>query len=349
MRLVITMFMTTTFSSAAVAFGQIDQSTDEHELTESRATALRAMVDEVLNDADLRAYEFETDPAHTDLEWERIDLGALQDQADKLDALDDEVESAAAVRHDHDGDGVVDDGDLARAAQNPIADLISLPFQNNLNIDVGKFNYEQNVLNIQPVIPFNLNDDWNLITRTIIPVIYQPAMFSGDEHDFGISDIQFTAFLSPKKPVNGWVVGAGPVVQLPTSTDKRLGARKWTAGPSAVALRIDGPWVYGMLAQNVWSFAGSGDSNVNAMLIQPFVNYNMDDGWYLTSSPIITSNWEAKSDDQWVVPVGGGFGRVFRLGDQPINCSLQAFHNVETPSFGPEWTIRFQLQFLFPR
>ncbi len=251
---------------------------------------------------------------------------------------------------DYDGDGDVDTGDLARAAQNPVADMISLPFQNNYNTDVGGLNNNQNVLNIQPVIPFNLNDDWNLITRTIIPVVYQPSLFQGDDHDFGVGDIQFTAFFSPVKPVNGWIVGAGPAIRAPTAMDSRLGARKWSLGPSAVALRMEGPWVFGALIQNVWSVAGSGDNSVNEFLIQPFVNYNMDDGWYLTSSPVITANWQAdSSDDRWTVPVGGGVGKIFRLGDQAMNAQIQAFYNVETPGFGPEWTIRFQLQLLFPR
>ncbi|MHC4804628.1 MAG: transporter, partial [Planctomycetota bacterium] len=145
----------------------------------------------------------------------------------------------------HDADGDVDEGDLARAAQNPIADLISLPFQNNTNIDFGNLNYEQNVLNIQPVIPINLNEDWNLVTRTIVPLIYQPAAFSGDDHDFGLGDIQFTPFFVPTRTFGGWMLGAGPVMRFPTATDERLGARKWSLGPSAVAILLEGPWVVG--------------------------------------------------------------------------------------------------------
>ncbi|MHC5002411.1 MAG: hypothetical protein ACYTJ0_04745, partial [Planctomycetota bacterium] len=220
-----------------------------------------------------------------------------------LGAVGDDAPAADATGAD--GDEVGADEALARAAQNPIADLISLPFQNNTNIDFGRLNYEQNVLNIQPVIPFHLNDDWNLITRTIAPVVYQPAIVPGDDHDFGLGDVQFTGFLVPTRRFAGWMIGAGPVVRLPTATDARLGARKWAIGPSAVALRFDGPWVVGALAQQVWSVAGSGDSNVSELLVQPFVNYNIPDGdgWYLTTSPIITANWMADdSDDRWTVP-----------------------------------------------
>ncbi len=230
-----------------------------------------------------------------------------------------------------------------------MADLISLPFQNNTGFNYGSDNGTQNVLNIQPVLPFSLNDDWNVITRTIVPLIYQPEIAPGVGDVFGLGDIQFTAFFSPKKPVGGWIVGAGPVFQFPTSTDESLGARKWTAGPSVVALRIEGPWVAGALVQNVWSFAGSGRNDVNAMLVQPFVNYNMEDGWYLTSAPIITANWKADSDNKWLVPLGGGAGRVFRIGKQPVNCSLQAYWNVVNPDVGPEWTLRLQVQLLFPK
>ena len=242
-----------------------------------------------------------------------------------------------------------DEGDLARAVQNPVADLISLPLQNNINFGAGSFNHVQNVLNIQPVIPISLNDDWNLITRTIVPLIYQPSILAGDDHDFGLGDVQFTGFFSPKEPVNGWILGGGPVLRFPTATDARLGARKWSAGPSAVVLRMEGPWVYGGLFQNVWSIAGSGERSVNELLIQPFLNYNLPGGWYLTSSPIITANWRAGSDDTWTVPIGGGVGKIFRIGDQPCNLQVQSFYNVEKPDLGPEWTLRIQLQLLFPK
>ena len=335
------------FVSAPVAFGQAAQdatdaarSAGERELAEDRAKETRALVDDVLHKADLQSTQLMAAVSLSSIDW-HFNLGAFQEEED--------VEPASGNPIDYDHDGDVDKADLARAAQNPVADLISLPFQNNLNFDVGALDHEQNVLNIQPVIPLNLNDEWNLITRTIVPVIYQPSLFPGDGHDFGLGDIQFTGFLSPKKPVGGWILGGGPVIQFPTATDERLGARKWTAGPSAVALRMEGPWVFGALIQNVWSFAGSGDNSVNSMLIQPFVNYNMADGWYLVSAPIITANWEADSSDRWVVPVGGGLGKIFRLGGQPINFSVQGYYNVETPAFGPEWQLRIQLQLLFPR
>lgn len=253
------------------------------------------------------------------------------------------------------GDGIIEPGEdsteeLARAVQNPVASLISLPFQNNTNFDFGPQEKTQNVLNIQPVLPFALNNDWNLITRTILPVISQPAFTSGQSRKNGIGDTVFTAFLSPRNS-GQWIWGAGPAILLPTSSDDRLGAGEWGAGPSAVFLTMQGPWVAGSLFSNVWSFThDDSDDKVNLFTWQPFVNYNFSGGWYLSSSPLITANWEADNDNKWTVPLGGGFGRVFRAGTQNMNAQMQAFYNVESPDdFGSEWQLRLQLQFLFPK
>jgi hypothetical protein len=144
--------------------------------------------------------------------------------------------------------------------------------------------------------------------------------------------------------------GIGPILQIPTNTDDSLGTGKWGIGPSAVALRIDGPWVYGALVNNIWSFAGpGGDPPINQFLMQPFVNYNFPDGLYLSSAPIITANWKADSSNRWTVPLGGGVGKIFKIGSQPMNASLQSYYNVETPNFGPDWSLRLQIQFLFPK
>lgn len=254
-----------------------------------------------------------------------------------------------------DGDGIIEPGEnpveeMAKAAQNPVADLISLPFQNNTNFGFGPDDDIQNVLNIQPVIPFHLSENWNLITRTIVPLINQPEVVQGTGDEFGLGDINFTAFFSPKNPTKGIIWGAGPIFAFPTATDEKLGSEKWSLGPSAVALTIQGPWLFGALINNVWSFAGDDDrDDVNAMLVQPFVNYNLPNGWYLVSSPIITANWEAASGNTWLVPLGGGVGKIFRIGNQPVNAQIQAFYNVEKPALVGDWTLRFQLQLLFPK
>jgi hypothetical protein len=234
-----------------------------------------------------------------------------------------------------DGDGIIEPGEtaqeeLAKAAQNPVASMISLPFQNNTNFGVGPDDKVQKVLNIQPVWPFALTDDINLITRTIVPVVSQPGVRPGEDRTTGLGNINFTAFFSPAD--SGKIIwGIGPVAVIPTNTDDALGTDKWSLGPSAVFLTMPGPWVMGALVANVWSYAGSDNQDINLLFTQPFVNYNMAQGWYLTSSPIITANWEANSGQKWTVPMGGGFGKIFRIGPQPMNALIQGFYHVEKP------------------
>jgi len=241
---------------------------------------------------------------------------------------------------------------LAKAAQNPIADMISLPFQSNTNFDFGPLKKTQEVLNIQPVYPVNLNSEWNLITRTILPVISQPALTPSQDREFGLGDIQFSAFLSPKETAGGWVWGAGAIVQMNTATDDRLGQGAWGLGPTAVALHLGKTWVYGALVNNVWSVSeDDGRPSVNQMLVQPFVNYNFPDapGRYLSFSPVITADWKADSDQRWVVPLGLGIGQIMRFGKQPVNLQAAAYYNVERPDNAARWQLRLQMQFLFPK
>lgn len=238
--------------------------------------------------------------------------------------------------------------ELAKAAQNPIANMISLPLQNNINTGIGPDDETQNILNIQPVFPFSLGEDWNVITRTILPVISQPDYLTRDDRVNGLGDINFTAFFSPSK-ASSLTWGVGPTLILPTATDNTLGQDKWSGGIAAIALAMPGNWVVGGLMSNVWSFAGSGDNDVNFFTFQYFINYNLPNGWYLTSAPIITANWEADSDQQWTIPFGGGFGKIMKWGKQPVNAQLSAYKNVEAPDNGPDWQFRVQLQFLFPK
>jgi len=238
---------------------------------------------------------------------------------------------------------------LQQAAQNPVADLISIPLQNNFNFGVGPQDKMQYVGNIQPVVPFHATENWNIITRTIVPFIYQPELAPGVGDVFGLGDIQFTAFLSPAKP-GEFIWGVGPIFQFPSGTNNSMTTGQWCAGPSVVGLKMDGHWVYGALANYVSSYAGQSDRGaVSQWLIQPFVNYNMSDGWYLVSAPIITANMMADNSDRWTVPIGGGAGRLIRIDKVPVNFSLQGFYNVARPDAGPDWSIRFQIQLLLPQ
>jgi len=242
---------------------------------------------------------------------------------------------------------------LAKAAQNPVASMISLPMQLNMNFGTGPEDDLQTVLNIQPVVPFSLGESWNLITRTIMPVISQPDFGVHSTRENGIGDIQFSAFLSPKEPTSGgWIWGAGAITQLDTATDDRLGQGVWGLGPTAVALRMSGPLVYGALVNNVWSVSEDQDrGKVSQFLAQPFINYNFPSspGRYLTFSPIMTANWEAENGQKWLVPLGLGIGQITRLGKQPVNLQAAFYYNVERPDGAPSYQVRLQIQFMFPK
>ena len=238
-------------------------------------------------------------------------------------------------------------GDLAKASQNPLADLISVPFQDNINLGAGPFDRTTNVMNIQPVVPIKLSSKWNLVTRTIIPVISQGHVESPDGTTSGLGDLNPTAWLTPAKP--GKVIwGVGASVTLPTATDDRLGSGKWTAGPSIVVLAMPGKWVLGGLAAQTWSFAGDESrDDVSLFFSQIFVNYNLACGWFLTSAPIITANWKA-TGEKWTVPVGAGFGRVMKVGKQPINFFGAVYYIPEDDGPSAKWTAKFNVTLLFP-
>jgi hypothetical protein len=262
-------------------------------------------------------------------------------------------------------------GDLQKATQNPVASLISVPIQNNSNFGIGPYDRIQNVLNIQPVIPIGISESWNLIIRWIAPIIWQPApgtanleVFGIEENTpayfaaqdvqksvgvFGFGDMTPTFFFSPAKP-HRLIWGVGPVFVLPTATNNVLGQGKLSIGPSLVVLIQPGHWTLGGLVNNVWSVAGSGGrAAVNQMTWQYFINYNLTKGWYISLSPILTANWKASSGNVWTVPVGGGVGRVMRLGAQPVNISAQFYGNAARPSSGSPWGMRLQVAFLFPK
>ncbi|MHC4233029.1 MAG: neuromedin U [Planctomycetota bacterium] len=240
--------------------------------------------------------------------------------------------------------------ELAKQTQNPVADLISLPLQNNTYFEVGPDGRTQNVLLVQPVVPVGLNDDWNLINRPIIPIINQPAMTDDQNRNGGLGNIQYQGFFSPKKPVGGWILGLGPYLEFPTNSnpDGQFGTDNYSAGPAFVALQMKGHWVYGALFTHLWSYHGN-DPETNLTGFQPIINYNLEDGWYVKYSPVWSLDWTADSNNQWTIPVGAGFGKVFHLGKQPVNASIASYYMVESPDNGPDWQLQCQLQFLFPK
>lgn len=237
--------------------------------------------------------------------------------------------------------------ELAKQSQNPVADLISIPFQNNTNFNTGPGNRTQDILNIQPVVPIHLSEDWNLITRTIVPLVWQPTFGEGSDPTFGLGNVNPTLFLSPAKS-GDFIWGAGPTATFATRTDDVLGSDRYAIGPSAVAVYMPGKWVVGALANNQWSVGGGDDPDINSMLVQYFVNYNFPDAWYFTSAPIITADWEAESSDALTLPFGGGFGKIVRVGKLPINLQVSSYYNAITPDEGADWQLRFQMAILLP-
>jgi hypothetical protein len=243
-------------------------------------------------------------------------------------------------------------GDLAKAVQNPVASLISVPLQNFTDFNIGPFDRDRNtVIQVQPVVPFQLSENWNLITRTIGALVYQPNIAQSRQGTFGLNDINPSFFLSPAKA--GKIIwGAGPTFLLPTASDDVLGTGKFSIGPSAVALVQPGKWTLGVLVSNLFSVAGPrGRADVNSMTLQYFINYNLKKGYYLTSAPINSANWNAPSGNVWLVAVGGGIGRIMRLGFQPVNVSVQVYGNAKRPDTfpSPTWQLKFQIAFLYPK
>ena len=248
--------------------------------------------------------------------------------------------------------------ELRKAAQNPIASLISVPIQPTWNFGIAPGNRTQNIWLVQPVIPVSVSKDWNLIVRWITPVLYQPIPVpqpSGPPNEqtgvFGMGDMNPSFFLSPKKSKVTW--GVGPTLVLPTATNTTyLGQGKLSMGPSVVALVQPAHFTIGFLANNYWSVAGHSDLNkpaVNQFLLQYFVNYNMKKGFYLVTAPIITADWRQTDGGRWVVPFGGGAGRIMRLGFQPVNIQAMFYGNAVHPPGGSPWALKCQIAFLFPK
>jgi hypothetical protein len=245
--------------------------------------------------------------------------------------------------------------DLASKTQNPVGAMYSLPFK--FTFDYGADNGEATFLNIQPVIPVTVGE-WNLINRVIMPLIDTPGAVTGTpaipnpvpgDGATGLGDINYSLFVSPAEP-DKFIWGVGPSLMMDTATDDQLGSGKWSLGPTAVVLVQPKPWTLGLLGRQLWSFAGDSDRNsVSQLLLEPFINYNLDKGWYLLSDMIITANWQADSGNKWTVPLGGGFGKLFEIGGQKLNTKLEAYYNVEKPEGAPDWSIHWTFQFLFPR
>jgi len=236
--------------------------------------------------------------------------------------------------------------DLAKASQNPIANLTSFPLQFNYNSGGGLGSRTSFLLNVQPVMPLDLDKRWLLISRTVIPYVSIP-MPNGTRRT-GLADIQQQSYFTRKAP--GRVVwGAGPIFSIPSATNDVARTGQYALGPTAVALVSPGRWVIGALANNLWRIGGiDNGAPVNQLTVQPFINFNIPDGWAITTSPIISSAWSAPEGERWTVPVGLGVSKITEIGSQPVSLAMQYYHNAEHPSNAGSDQFRFVFTSLFP-
>ena len=236
--------------------------------------------------------------------------------------------------------------ELAKKLNNPVANLISAPIQNNWDFGIGPADAMKYTANIQPVIPVSVNEDWNVIIRTILPVIYAESPIPGGNSTSGLGDTTQSFFFSPKKPVGGWILGAGPVMYYPTATDSALGAGKWGAGPTIVALRQEHGFTYGILANHIWSFAGWGDQDVSATFLQPFFSCTTKTYTTFTLNTESTYDWE---NEEWTVPLNLMVAQLMKIGKMPVQFQIGGRYYAESPAGGPDWGLRFTVTFLFPK
>ena len=234
---------------------------------------------------------------------------------------------------------------LAMELQNPVAALISVPLQSNWDFGIGSKDAYQYKLNVQPVIPITLNEDWNLISRTILPVIDMESPDPGIDGASGLGDTTQSFFISPAKPKDGLIWGAGPVLLIPTATDDLLGSDQWGTGPTALILKQTDGWTYGILANQIWSF-GSSDEQVSATYLQPFLSYTTKMHTTFSVNTESTYNWE---DSQWSVPFNLAVAQLVKIGEMPVQFQVGGRYYAEGPDGGPDWGLRFSVTFLFPR
>lgn len=241
------------------------------------------------------------------------------------------------------------EADIPEKLANPLASMIVVPVEMNADTGFGPADGDRYDVKFKPIIPFELNDNWNLITRTIIPVVYQNDVFGPSGEQFGLGDTTTSLFFSPTDSgIDGLIWGAGPFFLLPTATDEYLGGEKWGAGPTALVAKKTGSTTVGFLGSHVWSFAGSGDrADINATFLQPFVTYRFSGVWSLGLTTETTYDWK---NDIWSVPIDLTLSKLVKFGKQPVNLTAGVRYWAETPAGGPDrWGARVGLTFVFPK
>ena len=237
--------------------------------------------------------------------------------------------------------------ELAKQLANPVASLISVPFQLNWDTGIGQKDADRVTLNVQPVIPFSLNEDWNLISRTILPISYLGSTADGVDSAFGLGDAVQSLFFSPKQPVNGWILGGGPVFLLPTATDDAFKSKQFGLGPTAVGLRQHDGWTYGALVNHIWGVNDPDDrEKVNSTFLQPFLLYTTPTAVTYSLNTESTYDWKS---EQWTVPINLAVSKLTTVGNQKVSFQIGGRYYAETPDGGPDWGLRFNATLLFPK
>ena len=243
--------------------------------------------------------------------------------------------------------GEDDHADLAKQLSNPVASLVSVPLQFNWDTGIGPKDADRTTLNIQPVLPFSINDDWNLITRTILPVTYLESTAPGVESAFGLGDVVQSFFFSPKQPVGGWILGGGPVLLLPTATEDAFKSKQWGLGPTVVALRQQHGWTYGALANHIWGINDPDDRRqISATFLQPFLTFTTPAAVTYSLNTESSYDWKA---EQWTVPINASVSKLTSIGNQKVSFQVGGRYYADAPRGGPEWGLRFGVTLLFPK
>lgn len=276
-----------------------------------------------------------------------LPTGALSQSSPPI-SVGDTVTQGATIPDAPSGPAADEAADLAKQLNNPVASLISVPFQLNYDTGLGEKDANRWILNIQPVIPFDISENWNLISRTIVPIIDQQSPFEGISSTSGFGDIVQSLFFSPKAPTrNGWIWGAGPVILVPIGKDE-FSSDNWGLGPTAVALKQENGWTYGALANHIWGVSSPSDGRdkTDNTFLQPFLGYTTPDAWSFFVNSESTYDW---NEEEWTVPVNLSVSKLVHFGDQPVSFQVGYRHYLDKPKFGPDWGLRFNVTFLFPK
>ena len=239
--------------------------------------------------------------------------------------------------------GAISEQELAKSAHNPFEDFVKIPVQSTTGFDLKGHQGVAEGLNIAPLVPLPLNAVWDLVVEPSLSAAYLPS----PQDEFGLGDLQTSIFLTPAKATT-WIWGAGPIIQFPTASSPDFGTGRWSAGPTAALIYSNGPWFNGVLAYQLWSFAGNPDrGGVSQTFLEPDVSYNFDSGWYVQCEPSITYDWKAEAANAWTVPLGLDIGKAFKLGTQDLSWQAGAYDLLKRPDGAPHWIFRASLTFLF--